>query len=262
MSGVDGAPPAAAADLPPFRVRDEPGEGEGGESGARRGVRSWVRREGRLTPGQARALDSESGRRLLEPAALPFDATRHFGRAAPLHLEIGCGNGDFLIARASANPADHFLGLEVHRPGLGHALREAQALALENLALVELDASEGLDRLLPDDSLHACYVFFPDPWPKKRHHKRRLLQPAFARLLWRKLSAEGRLFLATDWADYHAWMRELFDGSKDWCNALGPGRDAPRPAWRPVTRFEGRGHRLGHGVHDLMYLPVGKRASR
>jgi len=227
---------------------------------ARRGVRSWVRREGRLTPGQARAIEGADGHRLLRPAAadLPLDAARHFGQAAPLHLEIGCGTGDFLVARAEANPGDHFIGLEVHRPGLGHALHAAARLALDNLVLLELDAAEGLDRLLPDDSLTACYVFFPDPWPKKRHHKRRLLQPGFARLLWRKLRAEGRLFLATDWADYHAWMLEVFENSPDFLNALGPGRDAPRPAWRPVTRFEQRGHRLGHTVHDLLYLPVGK----
>jgi len=229
-------------------------------TGVRRGVRSWVRREGRLTPGQARALDDECAHRLLRPApdALPFDATRHFGRQAPLQLEIGCGNGEFLIARASANPGDHFIGLEVHRPGLGHLLREAQTLALGNLALFEMDAAAGLDGLLPDACLSACHIFFPDPWPKKRHHKRRLINPAFARLLWRKLCAEGRLFLATDWADYHTWMLEVFEQSPNWCNALGPGRDAPRPAWRPVTRFERRGLRLGHRVHDLVYLPVGK----
>jgi tRNA (guanine-N7-)-methyltransferase len=227
-------------------------------------VRSWVRREGRLTPGQGRALEGSRGRRLLDAAALalPFDPLGHFGRVAPLHLEIGCGNGEFLTTRAAANPGDHFIGLEVHRPGLGHALARAEALALDNLVLLELDAAEGLDRLLPDDSLSACYVFFPDPWPKKRHHKRRLLKPAFAHLLWRKLRGEGRLFLATDWADYHATMLEVFESTPTWCNALGPGRAAPRPLWRPETRFEGRGRRLGHRVHDLLYLPAGKGAMR
>jgi tRNA (guanine-N7-)-methyltransferase len=237
----------------------EPRAGSEGGPGAQRGVRSWVRREGRLTPAQGRALAASEGQRLLaRPQDAHFDVVGHFGRRAPLTLEIGCGNGEFITHAAARRPGDDFIGLEVHRPGLGHALQQAERSALTNLVFFELDAAEHLDRLLPDDCLSRCCVFFPDPWPKKRHHKRRLLQAAFARVLWRKLRAEGRLFLATDWADYHAWMLELFEASPDWVNALGPGRDAPRPAWRPLTRFEARGRRLGHSVHDLIYLPVGK----
>lgn len=176
-----------------------------------------------------------------------------FGRQAPLTLEIGFGDGESLAAMANAEPAVNYLGLEVHRPGIGHLLLRAEALALTNLRIMCADAVEVLERQVPDDCLDCVQIFFPDPWPKARHHKRRLIQPPFIALLVQKIKAGGRLHIATDCEDYAHSILNLLNATPALVNqAVGNGF-APRPPSRPPTRFERRGWRLGHRSWDLLF---------
>ena len=216
-----------------------------------RAVRSFVRRAGRQTHAQQRALVelwpqygvlNETG--LIDFAAL-------FGRSAPITIEIGFGNGDHLAARARAEPERNFLGVEVHRPGIGHLLRTAAAANLRNLRVIEQDAVEVLGSRIAPESLDEIQILFPDPWPKKRHHKRRLIQPEFAALVASRLRVGGRLHLATDWEPYAQQMRAVLDG----CPQLAAASSG-HPAQRAATRFERRGLRLGHGVCDLVFERV------
>lgn len=219
----------------------------------RRGVRSFVRREGRLTPGQEHALAALwPGYGVDRDALARQPLSDFFGRAAACHLEIGCGNGDVLLALAQNHPDNNYLGIEVHRPGLGSLLRRAAELGLHNIRLLNGDAAETL-ALLPAHGFERICVFFPDPWPKKRHHKRRLLQPDFARVLCAKLAAHGRLFLATDWEDYALHMMEVMRATPGMINLAGVALWSPRPHWRPVTRYEQRALKLGHRIYDLAY---------
>lgn len=222
-------------------------------AGALRRIHSFVRREGRITHAQQRALvecwepfgvSADAG--LLEPESL-------FGRRAPLVLEIGFGNGESLAAIAAAHPEWDYLGIEVHRPGVGHLLLRATELQLTNLRILCADAVEVLERQLPDECLDRMQIFFPDPWPKVRHQKRRLIQAQRAALLTRKIKPGGQLHIATDCADYACAILELFNATPDLVNAAGGGF-APRPAWRPLTRFEQRGQRLGHVIRDLLFI--------
>ena len=218
-----------------------------------RRIRSFVRREGRFTDAQRRALDT-----LLPQFGVPngeteVDFERLFGRVAPTHLEIGFGNGDTLATMASAHPKNNYLGIEVHRPGVGALLRRVAAEGLTNVRVAAVDAADFLDRRVSDGSLGAVYLFFPDPWPKKRHHKRRLVQPEFAALVGRKLRAGGLWHLATDWEDYAQHMLAVLSEAPGFENAAVPGPFAPRPEFRPQTRFEQRGQRLGHEVWDLVF---------
>ncbi len=218
-----------------------------------RRIRSFVRREGRLTKAQQRALEAyfpRYGFTLDEGALEPADL---FGREAPVTLEIGFGNGDALLAMAEAAPENNFLGIEVHRPGVGHLLQEVARRSLENIRVSRDDAVEVLERQIPDASLDRVCLFFPDPWPKKRHHKRRIVQPDFVQLVRRKLKAGGEFHLATDWEDYAWHMRQVLDAAEGFENVAGPAGFVPRPSARPRTRFEARGERLGHGVWDLLY---------
>lgn len=216
-------------------------------------VRSFVRREGRLTSGQARALE-----RWLPEYGIPDDAgeldlERLFGRRAPTVLEIGFGSGETLLELATRHPDWNFLGIEVHRPGVGHFLKEAGERGLRNIRVSSRDAVEVMEQQMPDANLHRILLYFPDPWPKKRHHKRRIVQPAFAALVARKLVAGGEFHLATDWENYAEHMRAVLDAAPEFENAVPGGGYAPRPEERPLTRFEQRGRRLGHGVRDLVY---------
>ncbi len=218
----------------------------------RRAVRSFVTRAGRLTDAQRRALAELWPRFGLSYGAAPVDLGTLFGRLAPCTLEIGFGNGDHLVARACAEPARNFLGVEVHRPGIGHLLRQAAAAGLANLRIVDHDAVEVLRDQLGPGTLDEIQILFPDPWPKKRHHKRRLIQPEFAALAASRLRPGGRLELATDWAPYAEHMRAVLDA----CPLLAPpdaGDPAGRIATRAATRFEQRGLRLGHEVTELAY---------
>jgi tRNA (guanine-N7-)-methyltransferase len=224
---------------------------EGGQH--HRPIRSFVRREGRITEAQKRALEELLPRYGVEPGGAPLDFVALFGRAAPVHLEIGFGNGEALAAMALAHPQNNYLGIEVHRPGVGVLLRRLDAECIANVRVVCTDAREVLEQRVPDASLSAVYAFFPDPWHKQRHHKRRLVQPEFIALLRRKLQLGGTLHLATDWEDYAQQMLALLSVAEGFENAAGPGQYVPRPEARPLTRFERRGQRLGHGVRDLVF---------
>lgn len=216
-----------------------------------RQVRSFVRRAGRIGPGQARAL-AELGPRFVLPyraAALDFAAA--FGRRAPVVLEIGFGMGDATAHIARALPGTDFLGVEVHEPGVGALLKRIGELGLENLRLLQHDAVDVVEHMIAPASLAGVHVFFPDPWHKKRHHKRRLIQPPFVARLASRLAPGGYLHLATDWEPYAQQMLEVLSAEPLLANTAEAY--APRPAYRPPTKFEQRGLALGHGVWDLVF---------
>ena len=222
-----------------------------------RRIRSFVRREGRLTPGQQRAMDllfpkfgiNEDG------ALLDLDAV--FGRRAPRILEIGFGNGESLAEIAAHHPENDYIGIEVHRPGVGHLLMKMEELGLNNIRVLCADAVEVLEKRIPDASLDALYLFFPDPWHKKRHHKRRQVRPEWAQLVRRKLKIGGRLHMATDWENYAEHMLEVLNAAEGFRNTSVGGDYVPKPDYRPETKFERRGRRLGHGVWDLVFEKTG-----
>jgi len=176
-----------------------------------------------------------------------------FGRHAPRTLEIGFGNGDNLAELAARHPERDYFGVEVHEPGVGHLLLRIEREGLENIRIARHDAVEVVNQWLPPGVLDEALIFFPDPWHKKRHHKRRLVKPAFLAQLARVMAPGARLHLATDWAPYAEQMLELCEASPDFENTLAGGGYAPRPETRPVTKFERRGLRLGHQVFDLLY---------
>jgi tRNA (guanine-N7-)-methyltransferase len=217
-----------------------------------RRIRSFVRRQGRLTPGQQRALETLwpkyglSVDHELKPAEL-------FGRSAPVTLEIGFGNGASLAEMAANEPDSDFIGIEVHRPGVGHLLRKLEERELGNVRVFSHDAVEILEQKVADGCLHRVLLFFPDPWPKKKHHKRRIVQPAFVALVARKLKTGGHFHMATDWQPYAEHMLTVMEASQDFINCSVNGRYSDRPEYRPVTKFEQRGQRLGHAVWDLIF---------
>jgi tRNA (guanine-N7-)-methyltransferase len=221
-----------------------------------RAIRSFVRRAGRMTEGQARALAELLPRYGVEPVGGLLDLPQLFGRTAPVTLEIGFGNGDNLAALATAHPEQDFLGIEVHTPGVGSLLRMAAANGSTNLRVIEQDAVEVLRERIAPDSLAAILVLFPDPWHKKRHHKRRLVSREFAELAASRLAPGGTLQLATDWVPYAEQMLEVLDATPTLANRAGVGRYVPRNPGRIRTRFEARGERLGHEVRDLCYERV------
>ena len=213
--------------------------------------RTYVRREGRITPAQKRALEQwlpryawPDGR--AEPAAV-------FGRTAPLTIEIGFGNGENLAAQAAAAPERDFIGLEVHRPGVGTLLQAAAAQSLNNLRVSTRDATAFLREALPPACADVIQVFFPDPWPKKRHHKRRMIRPDVLDCIAACLKPNGELLLATDWDDYAQQMHAELEAHPAFANREASGGEAPR-AERVLTRFERRAQRLGHTIHDFAYL--------
>ncbi|HET7307085.1 MAG TPA: tRNA (guanosine(46)-N7)-methyltransferase TrmB [Gammaproteobacteria bacterium] len=216
-------------------------------------IRSFVRREGRLTPAQARALDRLWPRFGLDFAPQPIDLEQIFGRRAPLTLEIGFGNGEALAALAARQRERNFIGIEVHRPGVGRLLNALESDDLDNVRVISHDAVEVIDAMLPVAAVDQLLIYFPDPWPKKRHHKRRLIQPAFVAKLARIVKPGGRLELATDWEDYAVGMLETLNAAEDFVNLAAGATYAPRAAYRPETRFERRGTNLGHRVRDLVF---------
>ncbi len=218
-----------------------------------RRVRSFVRREGRLTAGQRHALEVLWPRYGIASGGGPIDAEDVFGRVAPITLEIGFGNGESLAAQAEHRPERDFIGIEVHRPGVGHLLVEIQRRGLTNVRIFNEDAVEVLERCILPASLDAVQIFFPDPWQKKRHHKRRLIQPAFVRLIASRLRPGGMLHLATDWSDYAAQMQMVLLEAADLFEPEGLQPVPERPPNRPATRFERRGEHLGHRVSDFLY---------
>jgi len=223
---------------------------------SRRTIRSFVIRGGRQTAAQERALNELWPHYGVEFSAQPTDLDELFGRQAPRMLEIGFGAGEALLAFTQAHPELDCIGVEVHKPGVGHLLLGAQTAGLTNLRVLCHDAVEVLQQQLAPASLQLIHIFFPDPWHKKRHHKRRLIQPEFVELLARVLAVGGTLRLATDWEHYALQMREVIDASPSFANDAPETGFVTRSEERPLTRFERRGHRLGHGVWDLSYTRV------
>lgn len=221
-----------------------------------RTVRSFVMRAGRTTEGQQRALEQCWPRMGLNLADGQIDPTQVFGREAPLILEIGFGMGDSLIEMASQQPEKDFIGIEVHRPGVGRLLARAEEAGLTNIRVYADDAVQVLADCIPDNSLDGLQLFFPDPWHKKRHHKRRIVQPEFVQKVRSKLKIGGCFHMATDWHNYAEQMQDVMSNAAGFRNQIGPGEFAPQPPWRPVTKFQKRGERLGHGVWDLMFSRV------
>ncbi|MEO8314542.1 MAG: tRNA (guanosine(46)-N7)-methyltransferase TrmB [Pseudomonadota bacterium] len=222
------------------------------EVAPRRTIRSYVVRGGRLTAAQQRALDEYWPRYGLDCGGL-LDLPTLFGRDAPRTLEIGFGNGDNLAALAATHPEQDFIGAEVHPPGVGHLLLKAAQANLGNLRIAQHDAMELLRNNIPPASLDSILVLFPDPWHKKRHHKRRLVSRAFAEASLLCLKPRGTLQLATDWTPYAEWMLEILNAVPRLRNCSAEGQYMPRNPGRSATRFEQRGERLGHDVHDLCY---------
>jgi tRNA (guanine-N7-)-methyltransferase len=216
-----------------------------------RSIRSYVLRQGRVTEAQARAVERLMPVYGIAFSPAPLDLAQAFGRRAPKILEIGFGMGETTAAIAQAHLESDYLGIEVHTPGVGALLRHVDTLGLTNVRVIQHDAVEVVDRMIAPGTLDGVHAFFPDPWPKKRHHKRRLLQPEFVRLLATRMKSGAYLHAATDWEDYAAQMLEVLSAEPLLENtATG---FAPRPEGRPLTKFETRGTRLGHGVWDLVF---------
>ncbi|MCC7327933.1 MAG: tRNA (guanosine(46)-N7)-methyltransferase TrmB [Burkholderiales bacterium] len=227
-------------------------EVERAEHPAPRPVRSFVLRQGRLSPAQERALIELLPRYGIEYTGAPLDLVQVFGRRSGVVLEIGFGMGETTAAIALAHPDRDFLGLEVHAPGVGALLKLVAAHSLSNVRVIHHDATEVVTHAIPTASLAGIHVYFPDPWPKKRHHKRRLLQAPFVHQLATRLLAGGYLHAATDWEDYAQQMLATFAAEPLLANTTDGF--AARPTWRPETKFEARGRRLGHEVFDLVFV--------
>ncbi|WP_206861546.1 tRNA (guanosine(46)-N7)-methyltransferase TrmB [Lysobacter changpingensis] len=219
----------------------------------RRQVRSFVLRQGRFTEAQQRAFDTLWPRYGLDYTGQPRDFDAVFGRSAPRVLEIGFGNGEALRYAAQHDKTRDLIGIEVHAPGVGRLLNALAQDEAEHVRLYHHDAVEVLRNEIADGTLDEIRIYFPDPWHKKRHNKRRLVQPEFANLIVAKLAPTGRLHLATDWQDYAEQMWDVLDATPGLVNRAGPRGSVERPQWRPQTHFETRGQKLGHGVWDLLY---------
>jgi len=226
------------------------------EEGNRR-IRSFVLRQGRFTTAQQRAFDELWPRFGLEYTGQPRDFDAAFGRHAPRVLEIGFGNGEALRHASGGDRDRDYIGIEVHAPGVGRLLNALGDDDSRNVRLYHHDAVEVLENEVADGALQEVRIYFPDPWHKKRHNKRRLVQPGLAALLVRKLAPGGLLHLATDWEDYAGHMWDVLDAAPGLQNRAGPRGHVARPEWRPLTHFESRGLKLGHGVWDLLYDRVG-----
>ena len=220
----------------------------------KRTIRSFVRRAGRMTASQQRALEElwPAIGAEFDEAALDFEIL--FGRSADVVLEIGFGNGETLVAQAAAAPERDFIGIEVHEPGVGHCLLKAQEAGISNLRLIMHDAIEVLRHQVPDGSLSRLNLYFPDPWPKKRHHKRRIVQPGFLDLVADRLKPGGSLNIATDWANYAEHIDEVLAQSDRFSCAERREHDGGEPLDRPQTKFERRGLRKGHRIFDWNFL--------
>lgn len=226
------------------------------EQTGRRRVRSYVRREGRLTPAQSRAIEKLLPEYEFPASDAAVDLPAIFGRRADTVLEIGFGNGDILARLAAEHPERNYIGVEVHRPGIGRLLMRLDEASIENVRVAPRDATEVLRNEIPDDALRQILIYFPDPWPKKRHHKRRLVQQEFVLLATAKLVVGGEFKLATDWPEYAAQMLQILNASPDLENLSPDGTYVERPSERPETRFEKRGRKKGHAVYDLAYRRI------
>lgn len=216
-------------------------------------MRSFVLREGRITPAQQRAFDDHWERYGLDYQGRPHDLDAVFGRNAPRIMEIGFGNGEALAWAAAHDPDSDYIGVEVHRPGVGRLMNALAAEGTGNVRICRHDAVEVLRNDIAPAALAGLRIWFPDPWPKKRHHKRRLVQPGFIELAAARMAPGGLLHLATDWEPYAEHMHEVMQQAAGWRNRSAAGDYVERPPWRIQTHFEQRGRKLGHGVWDLLY---------
>ncbi len=219
-----------------------------------RKVRSFVLREGRMTKGQQRAMDELFPKWGVKFEQQLIDMIALFGNDHPVVLEIGFGMGRSLAEQAQNNPQLNYLGIEVHKPGVGACLLLAEEYGLENLRVLNHDAVEVIEHMLGDDALYGLQVYFPDPWHKKKHHKRRIISPQFIERVTPKIQTQGFIHLATDWENYAEHMLQVMNDQRGWNSQSDDKTYVPRPDSRPLTKFEQRGHRLGHGVWDLYYL--------
>jgi len=219
-----------------------------------RPIRSFVRRQGRMTPGQSAAFEKYWQKYGLELHDEKLEFDRVFERAAPTILEIGIGMGEALLQLAADNPQNNYIGIDVHKPGIGAVLMGIEKNNLKNIRLFNHDAIEILNQRIANESLTGIHLFFPDPWHKKRHHKRRIVNDNFAQLLRCKLKIDGYIHIATDWENYAEQMMTVMTDAAGFINSAGKSQFIPRPETRPSTRFEHRGERLGHGVWDLMFI--------
>jgi len=231
-------------------------ESNPGEESDRRRVRSFVLRAGRVTEGQKRALSELWPVFGLVECGDQLDLAALFGNSHPVIMEIGFGNGDATWQMAASQPQENFLAVEVHKPGVGHLLLKLEEHGLSNVRIACEDAVELLDKRIPAASLAGVRIYFPDPWPKKRHHKRRIVQAPFIGLLAEKMQIGGILHLATDWAPYAEHILEVMHNCQSFENLSPGGGPVSKPAWRPATKYEQRGERLGHGVFDLVFRRI------
>jgi tRNA (guanine-N7-)-methyltransferase len=221
-----------------------------------REVKSFVLREGRLTKGQEQALQDHWSTLGLDYQDHPTDLSKEFNRQAPVVLEIGFGMGASLVEMAKNESDKDFIGIEVHKPGVGACLKTADEQGVDNIRVMNHDAVEVLNNMIMDNSLSRVQLFFPDPWHKTRHHKRRIVQPEFVALLNKKLTIGGVFHMATDWENYAEHMLEVMQNAPGYKNQSSNNDYVPRPDNRPLTKFEDRGHKLGHGVWDLMFEKI------
>ena len=222
----------------------------------KRPIRSFVRREGRLTPGQQRAIDELWSSFGIDQDDKVLNFAAIFGRSAPITLEIGYGNGESLVQMARAAPERDFVGIEVHRPGVGRLLHRIEELGLTNLKTLCADAVEVLKGQIPEESIDRVQLFFPDPWHKKRHHKRRIVSDEWLMLVRSRLLMAGTIHMATDWQHYAVQMLADLSSAEGFENCAEAGGYIPRPESRPLTKFEQRGLDRGHGVWDLLFRRV------
>jgi tRNA (guanine-N7-)-methyltransferase len=225
------------------------------QTNSRRQIRSFVRREGRATPAQKKAMHGLWPKYGFTPDA-KLDFATIFGRAAPIVFEIGFGDGEALVDAAKQQADRNFVGAEVYTPGVGHCLLRLEQENLSNVRLCQQDAIEILNNHIPDNALSEIRLFFPDPWPKKKHHKRRIVNADFATLISQKLQLGGRIHFATDWAPYAAWAMDIFEANEMLENSAGQRQFTPKLESRITTKFERRGQRLGHESWDLVYKTI------
>lgn len=219
-----------------------------------RTIKSFVLRAGRVSNRQQQGLDDWLSDYTTPDPQQPWDFTALFNREAEIIVEIGFGMGGSLLTMAKQQPEINFLGIEVHRAGIGSLAADLHDQAITNIRIAPYDAVDVFKTAIPENSLSGVQIFFPDPWPKKRHHKRRLIQPEFIKILLPKIKIGGFIHCATDWQDYAEHMQAVLSSEANLINQQTDGDFSPRPITRPLTKFEQRGHRLGHGVWDLIFI--------
>lgn len=218
-----------------------------------RTIRSFVKRDSRLTKSQQLALDNYWDKYGIEFSPCQLDLDKVFKRHAPVVMDIGVGTGDTTFFHAQTHPENNYLAIEVHRPGIGRLINSIEYNNLSNIKVINHDVIDVLQEQIPDHALSQVFIFFPDPWHKKRHHKRRLINNGLIELIKKKITSNGRLHIATDWKDYARHIQKLCDADPELINLTGNNQSAPRPVWRSKTRYESRGLRLEHDVWDFCY---------